>query len=556
MAIQDWSGYDMPNTVSGGYVAPAPIAAAPLAAQSSPSAVINQIYAQELGRAPDAAGAAFWTNALASGASVESIRQAFQSSPEAIVNQAYQAGLGRAPDEGGAAYFQQQLASGRAASDIAREIARSQEGQNFLTQGITSEYRQTLGRNPEQEGYQYWLSSALDAGYTVDQLRAAINSAALPEQQKRGITEAFTQLQLADLEADPWAGRYATRSIYDIPQSEADRINISYINGVPVQFVAPTTQQQYISNFGQAAWNAIAGDEVLSVPRVTEQVNRAYSAGSLTQGEYKTIIDSLAKAKEPADVRKILGIPQGAVIIDPEYGQQIGEDNNLKLALAEAAKRQAVLSAQDPGYYQASDVLGQAYLDAGLPWDFMSNTYKADTMMTQANKLTPENFNQKVNDLLKALGSDYTGKFGGMNDMQTPGLGQYYSETGLQPGFTPFGTEGTTFRSGVAGYIPQAELPTGFQFGAPPVNATFQQYRPGAFQPEGVTTGGFITGYNTNGTPIYSTYANPNVNVGGAMSALNPFTPVQAGAISSLQDQLSAMQLASAAANPLIAGGN
>jgi hypothetical protein len=93
----------------------------------------------------------------------------------------------------------------------------------------------------------------------------------------------------------------------------------------------------------------------------------------------------------------------------------------------------------------------------------------------------------------------------------------------LQPGFTPFGTEGTTFRSGAAGYIPQAQLPTGFQFGAPPVNATFQQYRPGAFQPEGTKTGGFITGYNADGTPIFSTYANPNVNVGGVVSQLNPF---------------------------------
>jgi hypothetical protein len=513
---------------------------------------IAAIYESTLGRAPDAAGAAFWAG---SGLSAAEIAQAVASSPEAQVAQVYQDYLGRAPDAGGAEYYQQQLSSGRTASDIAKEIARSQEGQNFLTQGITSEYRQELGRNPEQEGYQYWLSSALDAGYSVDQLRAAIESAALTEQQKRQITSDFTQMELADLEADPFGGRFATRSIYDIPQSEADRINISYINGVPVQFVSPVTQQQYISNFGQDAWNAIAGDEVLSVPRVTEQVNRAFEAGSLTQEEYKGIIDSLADAKQPSDVRQILGIPQGAVIIDPKYGQQIGEDNNLKLALAEAAQRQAVLSAQDPGYYQASDVVGQAYLDAGLSFPFMSNTYKADTMMTQANKLTPENFNQKVNELLKSLGGDYTAKFGGMNDVQTPGLGQYYSETGLQPGFTPFGTEGTTFRSGVAGYVPQEQLPTGFQFGAPPVNATIQGYRPGAFQPEGVTTGGFITGYNPNGTPIYSTYANPNVNVGGTQSALNPFTPVQAGAISSLQAELDALRASPVFAPPAAGGG-
>jgi hypothetical protein len=140
-------------------------------------------------------------------------------------------------------------------------------------------------------------------------------------------------------------------------------------------------------------------------------------------------------------------------------------------------------------------------------------------MMRQGNVVTPTNFNERVNSLLQSI----TGQFGQANQLQTPQTGQYYSETGLQPGFTPVGTKGTTFRSGVAGYVPQAQLPTGFQFGAPPVNAQIQQYRPGAFQPEGATTGGFITGYDANQQPIYSTYNNPNVNVGGVSSTLIPF---------------------------------
>jgi hypothetical protein len=477
---------------------------------------IAAIYESTLGRAPDPEGAAYWAS---TGLSAAEIAQAVASSPEAKATQVsdlYQNYLGREADPEGAAYWQSQLASGANVDDVIKSFTRAadEDYTNFITQAITSGYGSNLARLPEQEGFQYWLSSAISSGLSAQQIQDAIKSAGITEQELRGITGGNTQFFGADLEADPWGGRLATRSIYDIPQNEADRINISYINGVPVQFVSPVTQQQYISNYGQDAWNAIAGDEVLSKPRVTEAVDRALRSGSMTQEEAKGIIDALKTAKEPADVRQILGIPQGAIVIDPVYGQQIGQDNNLKIALAEAAKRQAVLSAQDPGYYQASDVLGQAYLDAGLPWEFMSNTYLADTMMTQANKLTPQNFNQKVNELLKSLSGQYTDRFGGLNDMETPGLGQYYSETGLQPGFTPFGTEGTTFRSGVAGYVPQEQLPTGFQFGAPPVNATFQQYRPGAFQPEGVTTGGFITGYNANGTPIYSTYADPNQTVG------------------------------------------
>ncbi|NBR23983.1 MAG: hypothetical protein EBU08_09485, partial [Micrococcales bacterium] len=271
---------------------------------------------------------------------------------------------------------------------------------------------------------------------------------------------------------------------------------------------------------GATRFSAAPGVETLSVPRVTEAVDRAFRAGSLTQNEYSQMITSLTQAKNPADVRQILATPQGSVVIDAIYGQQTGEDNDLNKALAEARQRQAVLSAQDPGYYQASDELGRAYQAAGLNFPFMTDTYRANTMMTQGNVLNQQNFNQRVNELLQSLGQ----QFGGANTMQTPLTGQYYSETGLQPGFTPVGTEGTMFRSGVAGYVPQAQLPTGFTFGAPPVNATFQQYRPGAFQPEGATTGGFITGYDANQQPIYSTYNNPNVNVGNVPSTLNPFT--------------------------------
>jgi hypothetical protein len=566
--------------------------------------------------------------------SIQGATQNFGVSPEqanrAAVQSFYQQQLGRTPEAEGLAFWSNALASGVSPTDVRSQIARSQEGQNFLTQAITSAYRGDLGRNPEQEGYQYWQSLGLANAMSAEDLQAAVRAAAIVEQQQRGITGGFTNIQSPDFEADPFGGRFATNSIYNVPTNVADRINISTINGAQVQFVNPITQLAIISNFtnkgagttnkftdaqvaaylrdnafsnpsqvneaikmfgisnaqtqratdllanndpsinratadyaaaiaanpAQVAENAAAvaaatrftaspGVETLSVPRVTEAVNRAFQAGSLTNAEYSQIVNSLTTAKNPADIRNILATPQGSVVIDAVYGQQTGEDNSLTTALSEARLRQAALSAQDPGYYQASDQLGRAYQAAGLNYPFMSNTYQANTMMTQPNAVTPENFNQQVNQLLSSLGQ----QFGGAETMRTPQTGQYYSETGLKPGFTPFGTAGTTFRSGVAGYVPQAELPTQFQFGAAPVNATFQQYRPGAFQPTGVTTGGFITGYNPNGTPIYSTYNNPNVNVGGATSTLNPFTPVQATAIGDLQAQVDAINAATAARN-------
>jgi hypothetical protein len=163
--------------------------------------------------------------------------------------------------------------------------------------------------------------------------------------------------------------------------------------------------------------------------------------------------------------------------------------------------------------------------------------------MTQGMAVTPENFDQKLQQTLQGL----YGKFGGQNDMLTPLTGQYYSEAGLQPGYTPTAAGRNTFRSGVAGYTPN--LPTMFQFGAPPVDASFQQYRPGAFQPAGVTTGGFITGYNNDGTPIYSSYANPSMSVSQAREAGNtsPAT-IQDYINQQVQEQIAAAEAARVAA--------
>ena len=460
-----------------------------------------------------------------------------------LVAQLYQQQLGREADPGGAEYFANRLASGATQAEIAREMAQSLEGQNLLTQAITSAYRQDLGRNPEQQGYQFWQSSALDQGLSAQQIKDAVRAAAVKEQTERGITGGFTQMELAALEADPYAGRYATTDIFALPQ---DAVNVSTIGNRRAQFVNPITQQQFISNFGNGTYSATPGQDVLSNPVVTATLQRALDSGALNQAGYNSIVSGLTNATNMDQVRNVFATPQAQVIVDAIYGQQTGEDVSLQAAQAEAAQRQAVLSAQDPGYYQSNMALADAYKAAGLDFPFGQEAYQGyDTMMRQGNVVTPQNFNERVNSLLQSI----SGQFGTENAMQTPQTGQYYSEAGLQPSFTPFGTEGTTFRSGVAGYIPQAQLPTRFEFGAPPVNATFQQYRPGAFQPAGVTTGGFITGYDANQQPIYSAYNNPNVNVGGATSTLNPFTPMQAGAVGDLQAQIDAINAATAARN-------
>lgn len=493
---------------------------------------VARVYELYLGRTPSSEETQWWVD---TGAPFARISQDIRNSPEAqsyasnaanysnLINTLYQEQLGRAPDEGGAEFWANALRNGQSLSDVARAINQSLEGQNYDTQYITSLYRQNLARNPEQAGFQYWLSEAQAAGYTPGEIESILQQAATVEQGVRGIIPGtiFTEMQLADLEADPYGGRYITNSIYDLlPEA----VNVSTINGRQAQFVNPVTQQPYVTNYNSDSssagynWSQNAGLDVLNAPAVQAAVQRAVNSGAMTPEEYATMYGELQNAQNMTDVYAAFNRPQAQVVIDALYGQQTGEANTLSQARAEAAQRQAVLDANNLGYYQANPQLAAQYEAAGLQYPFGADAYSGyDTRTDQSNVVTDANFNDQLNNTLRTL----YGSFGGAQDMLTPLTGQYYSEAGLQPGYTPVGTPGTTFRSGVAGYTPN--LPTMFQFGQAPVDASFQQYRPGAFQPAGVTTGGFITGYTAEGTPIYSTYANPNVNVGGQTSALNPY---------------------------------
>ena len=467
---------------------------------------IAELYQSKLGRAADPQGLQFWAD---SGLSVDEIGQSFDSiisDRQATIDRVFQEQLGRGVDPSGGQYYLSQLDQGLSEADLLRTVNQSLEGQNFDTQLITSIYRQNLARNPEQEGYQFWLSAAQQAGLTPAEIEATILDAARQaEQVDRGIVgQTFTEMQLADLEADPYGGRYATNSIYDLL---GDAVNVSTIGDRQAQFVSPVTQRPVISS-NVGTFTATAGLDVLNTPAVQAAIQRAVNSGAMTPEEYRTLYADVGKATNMNEVYAAFNKPQAQVVVDALYGQQTGEANTMAQARAEAAQRQAVLSAQDPGFYQGNLALADAYRAAGLDFPFGTEAFSGyDTRTGQANVVNDQNFNAQIGNLTNTLYN----QFGGDQDMLTPLTGQYYSESGLQPGYTPPGAPGTMFRSGVAGYTPN--LPTMFRFGAPPVDASFQQYRPGAFQPAGVTTGGFITGYTADGQPIYSEYNNPSQNV-------------------------------------------
>jgi hypothetical protein len=316
---------------------------------------------------------------------------------ESVISQIYQDQLGRAPDSEGLAYWSSELAKGVPLSQISQAINQSKEGEDFDTQFGASLYRKYFGRNPEQAGYQYWLSEAQAKGYTPAEIENIFKIAAQPEQQQKGITpdKVFTEMEIAALEADPSAGRYATRSIYDLLP---DAVNVSQIGDRKVQFVNPVTQRPYITSYGKdgSEFSQEQGSPVFNTAAAQAEIDRALASGAMSTTEYNTLMNELKNPELTVDeFYAAVNRPQSKLVIDPKYGLQIGEANTLEEALAEGEQRQAVLTANDPGYYVNNFTLAQQYEDAGLYYPFGPEAYTGyDTRTGEKDLLTDANVAQ------------------------------------------------------------------------------------------------------------------------------------------------------------------
>jgi hypothetical protein len=96
------------------------------------TAKVNQAYQSALGRAPDAAGLAFWQQQAAAGASLDSIVGAITGSPEATIRGMYQTMLGRPPDAAGLQFWVDQASHGVSLADIGNAIAGSAEAKHHI----------------------------------------------------------------------------------------------------------------------------------------------------------------------------------------------------------------------------------------------------------------------------------------------------------------------------------------------------------------------------------------------------------------------------------------
>lgn len=407
----------------------------------------------------------------------------------------YREQLGRAPDEGGKAFYVEQLTSGAKTMDqVLQEINNSLEGQNFDTQLLTGEYRTEFGRNPEQEGYQYWMSRMqtdpnLQASTIENYIRGGAAGAdvtamgAAPDQ--------FLEIMSAALQADPYAGRFANQDIYKVGGP-----NLSTIGTAQAQFVNPVNLQPVISAYDPrtGTFTTTAGQDILDPDRIANAIRIATGSGALSVQDANRIMTDLSNSTNMTDVYEALSRPQAGVVVDRLYGMQLGEDVDMATARREALDRARALEAFD--YTPSYGAFGNELTRLNIANPFAASAYTARTGATPDVVATQQTFPG-------LLARTINQSFGGSNFVPTPLTGQFYSERGLEEQFVPFGQEGApTFRSGVSGYTPT--VPVGFQFGAPVVQAPVNVFTPGRFNPDAVS-------YTQDGTPVIEVAQNnPN----------------------------------------------
>jgi hypothetical protein len=213
--------------------------------------------------------------------------------------------------------------------------------------------------------------------------------------------------------------------------------------------------------------------------------------------------------------------PQAQVVMDPKYGFQVGQGKTLSEAMANAQPIQNLLNQVNSGVMPGVSVIQEMAKAQGVPYVYTPEMFGMQanerggfdfnaapafsTLQTPQQVVTRENQAKQLQNLVDQI----TGRFGQPMDITTPLSGGYYSERGFEPSFTAIGTA-PTFRSGVAGYVPQAALPQGFQFGTNQVVAPVPVFTPGEFNLNQLNetptdyTQNAVIGYTSNGQPIYA----------------------------------------------------
>jgi hypothetical protein len=328
------------------------------------------IYDDLFGRRPDDEGLAYWSDALKGKTRAEAyalIGGAAKNEDVAAVDDAevaekaikaaYEEQLGRKADAQGLKYYTDKVLAGEAdINRISAELDRSTEGYNYDAERLVSSYRQNFGRNPDQEGFQYWMGEEDKASSGIGALSDAFRSAASGTDIAAAAAApqgGYSSMDLEALRADPYAGLYANQNpyLFDLTQEQQDQMaNVSRTQaGQYIQFTNPVTGRPVISRVNDdGSYTTISGDDVLQAANVRGAMDLALSSGALTQKKYDDIQAKILNARPGTtvpwdEIYSTLSAPQARVILN-NMGIQIGEDADPVKALAESSARNELVT--------------------------------------------------------------------------------------------------------------------------------------------------------------------------------------------------------------------
>jgi hypothetical protein len=294
---------------------------------------------------------------------------------DSVIDNAYNQQFGRDATTAEKANAVQYLTGGGSSGQGTGALNYSTEGYNYDTQSVISGYRSALGRNPTQTEY---VSEMAKLGY--DPFNASVLG-----------TAKNLSANVAALESDPFAGRYANANpygTYDVltgtNKLDSALPNISQnVQGNSVQFISPVTQQPITTSFENGKLVVKEGQNTLTGEQAQAAINLALNTGALTGTEYKNLTSSLATAKSMDDVYAAFSTPQAVTALDPNYGFQLGVGKTLAQAQEKSAGVQALvdqIAAQNGGNLPSNFSVANLATTQNVPFQFGQNTYNKSYM--------------------------------------------------------------------------------------------------------------------------------------------------------------------------------
>ncbi len=168
------------------------------------AAQVVRLYQAALGRAPEQSGLGFWTTALSNGAALDQLAQGFLNAPEfvqrygaglsneAFVTALYENILGRGPDAAGHAFWTNALNDGASRATVLSQLSESGENKtktaSLVSAGIWDAddqmvqlarlYDTAFGRNADLNGTVFWKDAMQVGSATLTSAAAAFTQSA------------------------------------------------------------------------------------------------------------------------------------------------------------------------------------------------------------------------------------------------------------------------------------------------------------------------------------------------------------------------------------------